>query len=157
MSMEYHEYRVPAPLDTVVECVWCLRTSGGGDLQRVMPDGCMELILHLGEAFAAVSTDGEPARQAGGLLIGMLTRPMTLQTPMAAVDTIGIRFRPGGAHALVAFPLAEIADGAVTLDDLSLIVVDKSGAVESASWGGRYSWHVNVQRSGAFAGRSAVW
>jgi AraC-like DNA-binding protein len=119
--MQYREYPVPAPLDAVVECVWFLRGAGGpgGDaLQRVLPDGCMELIVHLGEAFVSVSDAGRRTRQAAGLLVGMLTRPIALEAPGGAIDTMGVRFRPGGAYAFVASPLAELADGAVALDDL---------------------------------------
>src|ERR1051326_2078798 len=113
MPMEYREYSVPAPLDAVVECVWFLRMPGSEGLQRVLPDGCMEVILHLGAPFAAVDDSGLRTRQGGSLLVGLLTRPMVLQAPGAAVDTMGIRFRPGGAAAFVDMPLAEIADGAV--------------------------------------------
>jgi AraC-like DNA-binding protein len=119
--MQYREYPVPAPLDAVVECVWFLRAAGGhgGEaLQRVLPDGCMELIVHLGEAFVSVSDAGTRTRQAGSLLVGMLTRPIALQTPSGAIDTMGVRFRPGGAYAFVPGPVATLADGAVALDDL---------------------------------------
>lgn len=120
--MQYREYPVPAPLDVVVECVWFLRAAGGHDggdaLQRVLPDGCIELIVHLGEAFVAVPDVGAPTRQASSLVVGMLTRPIVLRTPAGVIDTMGVRFRPGGAHAFVAVPLGELADGGVAVEDL---------------------------------------
>lgn len=116
--MEYREYRVSAPLDTAVECVWLLRAAGhAGETQRVLPDGCMELIVHFGDAFSAASDGDVPARQAGSVIVGMLTRPIVLQPP-AVVETMGVRFRPGGAYAFFPHPLADLADGTVAIDDL---------------------------------------
>jgi AraC-like DNA-binding protein len=46
-----------------------------------------------------------------------LTRPMLLEPP-SQVDTVGIRFRPGGAYAFLATPLAQFSNGSVALDDL---------------------------------------
>jgi AraC-like DNA-binding protein len=134
--MDYREYRVSPPLDSMIECVWFLRSAkaaGCGPYadadaaaaaaadapQRVMPDGCIELIVHLGDAFAAVSADtGASTRQSTSMMVGMLTRPILLQPP-AAVDTIGVRFRPGGAYPfVVGVPVAELTDRAIDLDDL---------------------------------------
>jgi len=120
--MDYREYRVSPPLDSMIECVWFLRGAAGEDgpdpQQRVMPDGCIELIAHCGDAFVAVSDNGTSTRQATSLVVGMLTRPIVLQPP-AAVDTIGVRFRPGGAYPFLGgLPLAELTDRAVSLDDL---------------------------------------
>jgi AraC-like DNA-binding protein len=127
--MDYREYRVPPPLDSMIECVWFLRSAADaadaadvdGDApdgtQRVMPDGCIELIVHFGDAFAALSESGTAMRQSTSMLVGMLTRPIVLQPP-ATVDTMGVRFRPGGAYPFIAAPLAEFTDRAVNLDDL---------------------------------------
>ena len=118
--MDYREYRVPAPLGAVVECVWFLRgaASPQEDLtQRVLPDGCIELIIHLGDAFESIGEGGAPTRQASSLVVGLLTRPLVLRPP-ACVETIGIRFRPGGAYPFVSLPLAELTDTTISLDDL---------------------------------------
>jgi AraC-like DNA-binding protein len=122
--MDYREYRVPAPLGAVVECVWFLRgaqetgTPPDEDpTQRVLPDGCIELIVHLGDAFESIGEGGAPTRQASSLVVGLLTRPLVLRPP-ACVETMGIRFRPGGAYPFLSLPLAELTDTAIALDDL---------------------------------------
>jgi AraC-like DNA-binding protein len=137
MAMEYREYRVGPPLEAVVECVWFLRGAGGHGaeaVQRVLPDGCMELIVHFGDPFVSVSETGTRARQAASVLAGMLTRPLVLETP-ARVETLGVRFRPGGAYPFLAVPLAELADRTVALDDLwgafARRLVAQLGAVDS--------------------------
>ncbi len=124
--MEYREYRVPAPLSAVVECVWFLRGAAGGEAdardagdatQRVLPDGCVELIVHFGDAFESIADGGAPMRQASSLVVGLLTRPLVLRPP-ACVETMGIRFRPGGAYPFVSVPLGELTDTTVSIDDL---------------------------------------
>ena len=53
--MDYREHRVPPPLDAFVECVWFLADTPGDrgaaarsrlGRQRILPDGCAELIFH---------------------------------------------------------------------------------------------------------------
>ncbi len=115
--MHYREHRVPPPLDAFVECVWFLRASGADTqaTQRVLPDGCIELIVHLGDAFVSLADGSSP--QPASLVVGMLTRPIELLPP-AMVETIGIRFRPGGAHRFFALPLSELTDSGLALEDL---------------------------------------
>jgi AraC-like DNA-binding protein len=122
--MDYREYRVPAPLGAVVECVWFLRGAAGSEgdaTQRVLPDGCIELIVHFGDAFESIADGADggrtPTRQASSLVVGLLTRPLVLRPP-ACVETMGIRFRPGGAYPFMSVPLAELTDSTVSLDDL---------------------------------------
>ena len=62
----YREFQLAAPLGDLVACVWCLRgRSGDGGwtdnaqraerVQRIPPDGCVELIFHLDDAFCQVA------------------------------------------------------------------------------------------------------
>jgi AraC-like DNA-binding protein len=127
--VDYREYRVPWPLAAMVECVWFLRGAAGADgepTQRVLPDGCLELIAHFGDVFESIVAEGATAtaaaparatRQASSLVVGLLTRPLLLRPP-ACVETMGIRFRPGGAYPFIAVPLAELTDTAISVDDL---------------------------------------
>jgi AraC-like DNA-binding protein len=120
--MRYRERRVAPPLDLFVECVWFLSTARGDTLespdQTILPDGCIELIFHLGERFLA----GHGAmralrRQPAAFVAGMLTGPLRVAA-VAGADSVGIRFRPGGASAFFAVPLAELTDRVTPLDDL---------------------------------------
>jgi AraC-like DNA-binding protein len=145
MSMEYREYPVRPPLDAAVECVWFLRGGSGrrtehspehgaASVERVLPDGCMELIVHFGDPFVSVSETGRRTQQASSVLAGMLTRPLVLEPP-ARVETMGVRFRPGGAYPFVAVPLAVLTDHTVALDDLwgafARRLVEQLGAARS--------------------------
>jgi AraC-like DNA-binding protein len=121
--MEYREHRVPPPLDAFVECVWFLAGeqdgpgAGARPLQRILPDGCVELIFHFHERFHAISTTGASMQQPACFVVGMLTSPFVI-APAAHVDTMAVRFRPGGAYPFFRGPLTALTDRAAGLDDL---------------------------------------
>src|SRR4026209_2225294 len=100
----YSELPAPPPLDALIHCFWFLRgPMGGAPAQPVLPDGRMEIVLHLAEPFAEVDSSGVPRSQPAALLAGQLTRPIHLM-PRGDSDVIGIRFRSAGARSLLGFP-----------------------------------------------------
>jgi AraC-like DNA-binding protein len=93
----YRELAPPAVLRPWVECLWQRRAPAGvaHDVHRVLPDGCVDLIW----------SDG-----AGLLAVGPNTTAFLAR--MAPGDgAVGVRFRPGGAPAL----LGVAADGLLDL------------------------------------------
>ena len=120
--MRYRELRVPPPLDAWVECVWFLTSTRAGQQaghpeQRILPDGCVELVCHFGERFLDISSGGLRSPQPACVLVGLLTRPLIVQ-PAGAADTMGVRFRPGAAYLFFRHPLGTLTDGFVRLDEL---------------------------------------
>jgi AraC-like DNA-binding protein len=120
--MHYREHRPGPPLDAFVECVWFLSASpapsqGFGGAQRILPDGCAELVLHFLDRFEAAAHGRAPERQPPALVVGVLTSPLAL-VPAAHVDTMGVRFRPGGAYPFFPHPLSALTDRSVALEDL---------------------------------------
>ena len=60
MTLRYVEHRPRAALRPHLECLWLVsdpRPRAGRAPERVVPDGCPELIVHLGDPFS---------RQVGG-------------------------------------------------------------------------------------------
>jgi AraC-like DNA-binding protein len=100
---QYAELPAPPPLDALVHCFWFLRGSLlGAPAQPVLPDGRMEIVLHLAEPFAEVGADGVARGQAEVLLAGQLTAPISL-LPRGPADVIGIRFRTEAARSILGF------------------------------------------------------
>src|SRR5687768_5012144 len=100
---QYAELPAPPPLDALVHCFWFLRGSlAGAPAQPVLPDGRMEIVLHLAEPFAEVGPDGIARGQAEALLAGQLMVPITLM-PRGPADVIGIRFRTEAARSMLGF------------------------------------------------------
>ena len=60
--MYYEELRPSLPLRSYVECFWFLSDSrppdGPREIERIVPDGCTELIFHLGDPFERVTPRG---------------------------------------------------------------------------------------------------
>ena len=120
--MRYRELRVPAPLDAWLECVWVLTAEPPGrgepaEAQRILPDGCVELICHFGAPFLAVPQAGLASPQPACFVVGLLTSPLVVQ-PASASDTLGVRFRPGCAYPFFSCALDALTDRAVSLEDL---------------------------------------
>jgi len=97
--------RRPTPLlQRYVECFWTLEgkdTPPG--VERVLPDGCVEWILHVGDRWsrlveAGCGTLGREL-QPRAFLAGQLSRYLLLE-PGRHVQTFAVRFRPAGAALL---------------------------------------------------------
>ncbi len=120
MSLRYAERSLHSPLDRFVECVWFLsapRAAAAAPPERVVPDGCPELVFQ----FADPCLSGRPGagleRQPAALLVGPLTSSL-LVAPSGAVSTMGVRFRPGGLSSFVPMPVDELADRQIAPEDL---------------------------------------
>lgn len=133
MALQYVERPAPAPLGAAIECVWRVsdrRARRARPRDRLLPDGCPELIVHRGERYARVS-DGRLVRQPPAFLAGTLSRPWIVQAP-PRVDTIGVRFRPGGLTALFGASLAGTADREVPLADVAAPLIALADVIQRA-------------------------
>ena len=133
MALHYVERPAPAPLAAAIECVWSVsdrvaRIARPPD--RLIPDGCPELIVHRGDRYARV-VDGRLVRQPAAFLAGTLSRPWIVQAP-PRVATIGVRFRPGGLTALFGASLAGTADREVPLAELPAPLTALAAAIRGA-------------------------
>lgn len=114
--MRYREHKPQVPLRRFVECFWTLEgTSISEPVQpdRILPDGCVELILNFGDRFKQ-HNGNEITVQPRYFLAGQMTRPILI-SPMGVADIIGIRFQPGGTVPFIHTPMHEITDQVVEL------------------------------------------
>lgn len=102
-----------------VACLWYLRkpADAGAPPDRVLPDGCMELVFNLRTPFSRADATGRFARQPPAIVVGQLSRFMLLQSTTEA-EVLAARFTPAGAHAIFRLDLDEITDQHVALEDL---------------------------------------
>jgi methylphosphotriester-DNA--protein-cysteine methyltransferase len=117
--MRYRELEPSPALGPYVRCYWTLEAPGSSEAaaQRVLPDGCVEIIINLGDEFARHDVSGLVERQPRMLLVGPTTTHMSI-APTGAIRLVGVRFRPGGARPFLAVPAHEVRDAAPALDDL---------------------------------------
>lgn len=116
--MAYREL-APAPaLRHVVACYWSMDRDyrqAPEPCETVWPDGKTELLFHRGDRYRAGGPTGRPL--GAGFVIGPLTRRLVLASP-GRVDLVGARLRPWGLAAVTGFPIDELADAVLSVEDL---------------------------------------
>jgi AraC-like DNA-binding protein len=119
MSEPIYLERPPRPsLAAIVACVWTYARADGPDaVQQVVPDGCPELIVHLGPPHAEQGADGVWREQPTPLLAGQLTRPLRLRS-RGAGGIVAVRFKPFGARRFAGRPMRELTDRRVAVSAL---------------------------------------
>lgn len=116
--MHYFEVEPDVRLRPFVRCLWGLRGPVPRQVERVLPDGCCEFVVHCGDAFLQQSASGLQT-QPRELFIGPSERALCIQ-PGAVVDVIAIRFRPGGAALLLSAPLSEYRERILSRSDCDI-------------------------------------
>ena len=91
--------------------------AGSAPAEPVLPDGRVELIVHLGDPFV-LEREGRREAQPRALLAGPGTAPVLL-APTGRIDVIGVRLEAGVAAELVDVPVAELVDRIPALDALA--------------------------------------
>lgn len=118
--MRYREIRPRPPVSHFVECFWSLESDPSiepGLPERILPDGCAELILNFGTRFREHKEDGAQVLQPYHFLVGQMTRPMLI-APTGDVQLIGIRFHPGGTFPFFRHAMHELTNQVVPLGQL---------------------------------------
>ncbi|MGH9846601.1 MAG: DUF6597 domain-containing transcriptional factor, partial [Blastocatellia bacterium] len=119
--MRYREFQ-PAPiLSGYVECLWLLEGNAAQPSaapERLLPDGCVELILNCGARFCEYDAAGNGVLQPARFVAGQMTRPI-LVAPTGAVQLLGIRFAPGGTWPFLTAPPGELTDRITPLADVA--------------------------------------
>jgi AraC-like DNA-binding protein len=113
-------YRVfpPSPaLAPFVDCIWMVDGFASFDREVVLPNGVIELMVNFGPmqkviGYAEVAVD-EDFHDAW--LAGIQDQPLTIASPHGS-NLMGVRFRPGGAHAFFHLPMDEFTNRVIPLD-----------------------------------------
>ena len=88
--MQYREFEPVGTLSGYVECFWLLEgaIASVAAPERLLPDGCVELIVNLGARFREFDEAGRSALQPACLVVGQMTRPV-LVAPTGTVELLG--------------------------------------------------------------------
>src|SRR5262249_5955784 len=114
-TMQYTERRPSPILQPFVECIWTLNGAARDVVtlpERILPDGCMELIFHRGTPFRR---QGE--LQSHCFVVGQMIDPVFLQVS-TRIEVIGVRFHPGGAYAFLMIPMHELTHRFISLAEV---------------------------------------
>lgn len=98
---DYQEYVPPRSLADHFLCLWTQTITGGHTeyAQRVLPDGCIDIVFINDEA---------------PVVVGPWVKPFVARFP-AGTKIVGARWHPGRAPALLGLPAAELLNQSVAL------------------------------------------
>lgn len=109
--MDYRTFPPHPELHSLVKCHWTLEIPAAPDpqRQRIIPDGCLEMIFILGDDIRRYTSGNEFIIQPRAMVLGQITRPFHVQ-PVGHVRSFAVRFYPYGFANFVALPIADLAD-----------------------------------------------
>lgn len=114
--MDYNTFKPSAVLSPFIKCFWTLRApaSSTPEKQRIVPDGCMELIFHCGDVYEQFLQDGSRILQPRSFVFGQISSPLEI-VPTGASDIIAARFFPDGFAPFTSQNITEMENQAVPL------------------------------------------
>src|SRR5262245_50977110 len=117
-TLHYREILPPPSLRLHVRCIWRLYGPRPEfvSAEPIIPDGCVELVLNLGDRFVRHVADERPHRQPARLVAGQITRAVHIE-PSGRVDLWGIRFHPWSAAAFLGVSGEELRDRFLSVDE----------------------------------------
>ncbi len=117
--MKYLEYAPAESLKHFVNCFWSIESDPGetqhGAWDRTVPDGSLELVLHLGDPMRRKPLHGAAERESRGVLIGQTTQPYLI-APTGATRMLGVRFFPQTGFLFLDGPVVRFNDLSTDID-----------------------------------------
>lgn len=117
--MIYQERKPHLLLAPYVKCLWMVEADEQPDDaedDRVMPDGCLEMIFHYGDRFQLVRS-GQREEQARSFVFGQIQRFMDMR-PTGKTGMIAVRFHPFGLEVFLKMPIIHLNEQSVDVGDL---------------------------------------
>ena len=95
--MNYKTYPPSKELSTFIKCFWTLESPLEKEQkkQRIIPDGCMEMIFHYGDLYKQYLEDGNFIIQPKCFVFGQITEALEIE-PTGRIGIFAIRFHPNG-------------------------------------------------------------
>lgn len=128
------EHPPAPPLRRFVRCLWLLESPAGAPsppADRVLPDGCVEAVVHFHDTFERDEPGGGTTRNTCAL-VGQIRTSLLLR-PLGRVGVLGIRFEPAGAGLLLRQTMRDLAGRSAVLGDVLGATADAlAGAVACA-------------------------
>ncbi len=117
--MKYQTFEPNLELSAFIKCYWTLDASKEKipEKQRIVPDGCMEMIFHYGDFFKQYISEENTIIQPKSFVFGQITKPLDIE-PLGETGIFAIRFQFDGFMPFATIPLAEMTNKAVSLEIL---------------------------------------
>ena len=109
--MNYQTFPPHTDIAFLVKCYWSLEVPAEvpPQKQRIVPDGCMEMIFILGDDIRRYTSEQEFIVQPRAIVVGQITEPFIIE-PTGYVHCFAARFYPYGFANLVDMPVKDLAN-----------------------------------------------
>ena len=118
--MNYQVYTPLPELQPFVKCFWTLTDDDvikSPVRQRVLPDGCMEMIFHYADLYQQYFEDGSSIIQPRSFVFGQITTYIEI-APTGITGLVAARFLPDGLKPFLDIPVSSLANKAVAITDV---------------------------------------
>lgn len=118
--MNYETIPPCSDIAGLIKCYWTLEAlpNATREKQRIIPDGCMEMIFHYGDVYRQYLPDGTTIEQPRCFVIGQITEPLEIEPTTGNIGMIAARFQPDGFIPFATLPLEEMENKAIALERL---------------------------------------
>jgi len=101
-----------------VRCVWLLEDERAqGEMERVLPDGCLDVVVEYGQPMERVLPAGGAGAAGRSIVAGQLHSAMQLRS-VGPIGMLGVRFEPWAAGAFLREAAGQLTDEVTTLDSV---------------------------------------
>jgi AraC-like DNA-binding protein len=117
--MNYQTFQPNADIASLVKCYWTLEVPYAPDheKQRIVPDGCLELIFMLGDDIRRYTSETDSVIQPRAFVVGQITEPFVIE-PTGYVNCFATRFYPYGFANFVTKPINDLANKETPIAEL---------------------------------------
>jgi AraC-like DNA-binding protein len=127
--MNYQVHSARNELQPFVKCFWTLEDDGAARSlrQRIVPDGCMEMIFHYGDLYEQYFENGSSIVQPRSFIFGQITTFIEI-APTGTSGIVSARFLPEGLLPFLEVPVSSLENKAVSL---SVLFGEKGALLET--------------------------
>ena len=117
--MKYQVYDPTPALKPFVKCFWTLEDNKPSEpeRQRVIPDGCMEMIFHYGDLYKQYFDNGSSVIQPRSFIFGQITSYIEI-APTGTSGIVAARFLPEGLRPFLPISVSSLENKAVSLQKI---------------------------------------
>ena len=109
--MNYQTFQPHSDLESLVKCYWTLEVpaKSNSQRQRIIPDGCIEMIFILGDDIKRYTSGDDFIIQPRAMVLGQTIEPFYIE-PMGYVNSFAVRFYPYGFVNFVTTSIKNLAN-----------------------------------------------
>src|SRR5688572_1371769 len=117
--MDYQVFTPVAELQPFVKCFWTMEAEREAEpvRQRIVPDGCMEMIFNYGDRYQQYFEDGASILQPQSFVFGQITSFIEV-APAGVTGIVAARFLPEGLTPFLDVPVTSLENKAVSVEDI---------------------------------------